>query len=647
MAESNSKLSAPLQKFAADLKTMLTKTETSIREMRAREASTKGRKLEKHELCPLCGGPDVNGKCACLDALKKNAESGADVEGGEGTQPMGMSEKALCKSCGKSHVLGKCDMDDVTRGKDLTKTAPPGEEKLVHKLKDEYGHDEAGKKKAFATAWAVKNGTVNKGEGAETSMVGGAMGKAAMPSSSAAALAPKAPAPATSIGQVNHEMGGFHSLAGGSPAPHAAATLAPSTKMNVGTAGRRAGNVQAPVSGTIPNAKAEKNFGSARSPLGTGAPGHATQTNMPSQLKAGMAPVSKKELPVVQSVPTKAVAGAKAPKAGKDVTVAKQGSGGEIKKGAKLSKAMPAPAPGKAPAGKGVGGKQPVGQGGGDAHKVAGGAPKAAPKPGLDKLKAAGTAEVGRAKGAANVQKLRGDLAAVAAKKTAAPHPITQQGLADVTIAHANHKNAQPSPESVDVDVSDFNQEGAPAAAAAQAARAGHDQRTAGQRMAAPVAAAPNAAAAAGAAARGGADPRTAGQRMAGQPAAGSPQGAPDALNGVRDQMNAPQKGGVNFLRGLFSMFHKKPVDPTLNPAPKWQQQGQQTSARFNGALPLRRAELSLSEMEEDHKEFVKKGLKVKKGEMAPPTEGLSSINHNRRMLSVKPGSPRRSKSKR
>ena len=47
---------------------------------------------------------------------------------------------------------------------ELAKVAPPGEEKLVHKLKDEYGHDEAGKKKAFATAWAIKNKTVKKAE---------------------------------------------------------------------------------------------------------------------------------------------------------------------------------------------------------------------------------------------------------------------------------------------------------------------------------------------------------------------------------------------------------------------------------------------------------------------------------------------------
>lgn len=42
--------------------------------------------------------------------------------------------------------------------KDLKEVAPPGKEKLVRKLKKEYpGHPE----KAFATAWAIKNKTVN------------------------------------------------------------------------------------------------------------------------------------------------------------------------------------------------------------------------------------------------------------------------------------------------------------------------------------------------------------------------------------------------------------------------------------------------------------------------------------------------------
>lgn len=47
---------------------------------------------------------------------------------------------------------------------ELAKVAPPGEEKLVHKLKDEYGHDKAGKEKAFATAWAIHNKTVKKAD---------------------------------------------------------------------------------------------------------------------------------------------------------------------------------------------------------------------------------------------------------------------------------------------------------------------------------------------------------------------------------------------------------------------------------------------------------------------------------------------------
>jgi hypothetical protein len=40
---------------------------------------------------------------------------------------------------------------------ELEKVTPPGEEKLVHKLKDEYGTDKEGKGKAYATAWKIHN----------------------------------------------------------------------------------------------------------------------------------------------------------------------------------------------------------------------------------------------------------------------------------------------------------------------------------------------------------------------------------------------------------------------------------------------------------------------------------------------------------
>ncbi len=43
-------------------------------------------------------------------------------------------------------------------GSDLSKVTPPDvDEKLIHKLKDQYGHDKEGKAKAYATAWKISN----------------------------------------------------------------------------------------------------------------------------------------------------------------------------------------------------------------------------------------------------------------------------------------------------------------------------------------------------------------------------------------------------------------------------------------------------------------------------------------------------------
>jgi hypothetical protein len=590
VAESNRKLSAPLQKFATDLKAVLLKTETQIREMRAREASTKERKLEKHELCPLCGGPDVNGRCKCIETLAKNAQLGygpgasMGASGGGGTQPMAMAE--LCKNCGKAHDMGKCDMDDVRPGKDLAKKTPEGiSEKTMHKLKDEYGHDKEGKSKAYATANAIANGTVNHKAEMKTTPhlddVKPGLAKMGMPTSSAAALAPKKPAPTTPIHQANQELGSMTSLAHSPTAMPGTAPKKPIAHMGrTGGSGfsMTAGGANTPrasVSGSIPNAKAELNPGSA-SKYGTGGPGHATQANMPSALKAVAAPVAKGENAMVypKVAAEKAVDGAKAPKKGKDATPDKQGSGGEIKAGKGLSKA--APAMGKAPAGKGVPGKQPVGQGGGDAHKVAGN------KPAVGAVKPAAKP----AGGNANVQALRGKLADIQAQRAKPAHPAVAASLADVKALRPGG-----NPASVDVDVSDFDQ-----GAAAPAGKP------------------------------------TLGQRLKANPAAAAPAGGgADALSGARDKMNlaaaSKQKGGVGFLRGLFSMFHSPKAQAPAPGAP--QQQGSLTSKRFHGATALQRGEM---DMRKAALSLTKKDLEADELD-----KGLMSANHNRRMLSVTP----------
>lgn len=574
MAESKSKLSAPLQKFAGDLKAMLIRSETSIREMRAREVSTKERKLEKHELCPLCGGPDVNGRCKCIETLAKNAQLGygpgasvGGAGGGGGGEPMGMAEKKLakCGSCGKGH-MGKCDLSEVKPGKDLTKsgTTPHLDE--------------------------VKPGK-NLAKG--------------MPSSSAAAIAPPKPRPATPVAAANKELGGFKSLVHSPTAMPGAAGpgLAPGGARKPLAHMGRPGVGNSATAGVIPHAKSEKGTGS---PYGTGAAGHATQKDMPTNLKANMAPTKKGEKEMTRVVPAteKSVKGAKDPKAGKKVEA--EGSGGSIKGGKALSKA--APAMGKAPAGKGVPGKQPVGQGGGDAHKVAAAAPAAKP----NALKAAGTAEAGRLKGAANVQQLRGNLAGIAAQRAKPAHPQVAADLAGIK-ASRGAAPAAAAPADVDVDVSEFD--------------------------------------------KGPAKTSTA------------PQGNPGALQGVRDQANmaADKKsmGGVGFLRGLFSMFHSNKGNPHVDAAvqqlrgmnPGFAERGPTTSdsqgnvqthpagtqtgtlkrapmTRVRGAMPLQRGEM---DMRKAALSLTKKDIEedAKKMEQPSPEMGLSGVNHNRRMLAV------------
>jgi hypothetical protein len=126
-----------------------------------------------------------------------------------------------------------------------------------------------------------------------------------------------------------------------------------------------------------------------------------------------------------------------------------------------------------------------------------------------------------------------------------------------------------------------------------------------------------------------------------------------DALGQVRDKMNlaADKKaGGVGFLRGLFSMFHtpKQTPDPSLA-LPQGRPgfvNGQRVpiqapvqSKRSHGAFPLQRSEMDIK----------KSALSLTKKDLEDSEldKGLAAINHNRKMLSVKTGSPRRNKNKR
>jgi hypothetical protein len=66
----------------------------------------------------------------------------------------------------------------LEKGEILSKKSPPDvSEAMIHKLKDEYGHDQEGKEKAFATAWKIHNR--KKGKKANKSEL--PMAKAGMP----------------------------------------------------------------------------------------------------------------------------------------------------------------------------------------------------------------------------------------------------------------------------------------------------------------------------------------------------------------------------------------------------------------------------------------------------------------------------------
>jgi len=671
------------KQLAGALKEKLVKFENDVQELKAREGSTKTRKLEKHELCPICGGPDINAVCDCLkkNELQKNAlmgygpgspgagtpsSTGMGSMGGGGTQPMGLSEFSkmeLCKDCGMDHApyephKMKKDAAGMSDVGSLSKKAPPGEEKLVHKLKDEYGHDEEGKRKAFATAWAIKNKTVE--HKAEESME-----KHQMASSSAAALAPPAAKPATPVGQANKEMGGFTSLAsnpihsasmggGGMKTPAAMSPKAPrphipsmgrpagtgfSVKMG-GVEGGRGGSV----AGTIPNAKSE--IGSS------GGPGHASDKSYPSAIKENLGATAKaemstkyaakvgvtdhrnkakaaygdgphdqrpgmhqahmgvmnsaspeppkvrkdeKEMKRVVAAPEKAAPETKMPESGKSVDAKKPGSGGEIKKGKALRK---------------------------DAMS-----PSYAKKVGMDIKGVGGKQPVGQGGGDAKpsmpaMKPMNAQLPKPAGSKSninQKDSPLKAAGRSEVKrmisdAGPAGNPNTKELPAE-DVDVSEFN--------------AGPNRLAPGRTNTAAV-------------------------------------GNPAALQGVRDQMNlaADKKaGGIGFLRGLVQRFSRGPkANPAVDAAVAQMKQagmgqrgttiptdstggvrtvpagtptGPVKSTRFHGALPLQRGEkpmkkgaLALSEM----------GSCALCGHPEHPglCKGVMSSNHSRSMLSVK-----------
>src|ERR1700690_267291 len=317
-----------VKEIATTIKQKVADYEVGLVALRKKELEHKHGKLAKSELCVICAGPEF--KCDC--ALQKS--------------------EALAK-----------------------KTPPDISEKTMHKLKDEYGHDEKGKEKAYATAWSIEDklkkeqmapryaeeiGIVGPhtkakpahGDGPHDqrpymhqAMMGAinsrndkkpaiGMKKSAMASSSASALNPPAARPATPVGMANKELSGFQSIA---------------SKPSISSMGRS----KASASGSIMG-KAEKKADKKDLEKDDGMGGMPSPMMMSEKCEGcGLAKALCKcsmEKMEIKTTPT--------------TDIPDKGSGGETKKiGNKLKKSG-------IPEVQGVAGKQPTGQDGGGANKA-------------------------------------------------------------------------------------------------------------------------------------------------------------------------------------------------------------------------------------------------------------------------------------
>lgn len=282
--------------LAKALKTKVQEHQTQIEELRAKELrKSSGGKLTKHELCALCS--NALSKCKCT-GLKKS--EGCKECGGVGAHPktcslalknpkvMGKSE--MCKSgCGKSH-MGKCDLSEVKVVKDeipMVHAAPektrkgvklPGQKKS--KVVPAPGSGgEIIKKSAFSDALHTAAGAkppVGPAKG-----VVGVGGK--QPVGMGGGDAHKVPqaVPATPLPQVNRELAGAKSIAGGGlPTAGAIGKLPHSPGLMP-----RAGNVQKPIAGSFVTRKDEVSPAGAP-PAGAAQP-IRDQANLAADKKAG------------------------------------------------------------------------------------------------------------------------------------------------------------------------------------------------------------------------------------------------------------------------------------------------------------------------------------------------------------------------
>src|ERR1700690_968357 len=369
-----------VKEIATTIKQKVADYEVGLVALRKKELEHKHGKLAKSELCVICAGPEF--KCDC--ALQKS--------------------EALAK-----------------------KTPPDISEKTMHKLKDEYGHDEKGKEKAYGTAWSIEDrlkkeqmapryaeeigivgphtkakaahgdgphdqrpamhqadmGAINSRNDKKPAI---GMKKSAMASSSASAINPPKARPATPVAAVNHEMSSFQSISSKPPISSMGRNKAAASGSIMGKAESPVGNrpqwmsrslddqddkpLKVPKPGTVPGADPVK------IPEGT-KPRNKSNKKLDKDEMGGMpSPMMMSEgcpeCGGVGSHPKTCSTALKNPKTVKKMEikttpttdVPDKGSGGETKKiGNKLKKSG-------IPEVQGVAGKQPVGQDGGGANKA-------------------------------------------------------------------------------------------------------------------------------------------------------------------------------------------------------------------------------------------------------------------------------------
>jgi hypothetical protein len=299
------------------------------------------------------------------------------------------------------------------------------------------------------------------------------------------------------------------------------------------------------------------------------------------------------------------------PKAGKKFKIPRSG---KLKK---HTAAMPSADPRPAPSG--IPGKQPVGQGGGDAFKV----PHPATTASLNDVRQMAPSAANATKDKAALPKAPAPAApkpAAAAMPKAGMHPETKASLGAVQAQAPKAAWAGSGLPNLKAKLQGVQAGHALAPKPAPAAA----QPSIGQRLAATPA------------------------KPVGNPAALRTAARPANIGGVRAnaQLAADKRaGGVGFLNNLLSRFRRPAASPP-SAAPAQAAAAPAAapvqSKRFHGALPLQRSEPDAAKKPKKAFALDKCAMCRKaehtgmcKQEMDPPTQGLTSANHNRTMLRV------------